>query len=145
MIERRREQQNQPVLLAHQLLIDRGHGALRASRIGGAADHAPGLRDRVDFALIVFRRSERRAVVEIGAQIPIAVPGLLFERRFQRGHVQPPGFRALVFAARVRQRRKLHEHQDAETSRAKRFLLCRLRRRDSCRRSNRRRPSEASP
>ena len=42
--------------------------------IAGAGDHRPRLRDRVDLALGVLLRPERRAVVEVRAPIPVAVP-----------------------------------------------------------------------
>ena len=43
----------------------------------GAGQHRPGLRDRVDLALVVLRRAQRRAVVVVAAPVPLAVPGLL--------------------------------------------------------------------
>ena len=35
-------------------------------------------------------RSERRAIVEISTQIPCAIPGILLERRSQRGSLRAP-------------------------------------------------------
>ena len=48
----------------------------RAARAGSAAPEItrPGLGDRVDPALVVRGGAERRAVVEVGAPIPVAVP-----------------------------------------------------------------------
>ena len=50
-----------------------------AARSGSPAPeitaHACG--DRVDLALVVLRRAERRAVVEVGPAVPAAVPGVL--------------------------------------------------------------------
>ena len=62
--------------------------AARARRaragVAGAGDHGPGLGDRVDPALVVPGRAERRAVVEVGPAIPVAVPGVR-SRRWRRG------------------------------------------------------------
>ncbi len=92
VVERRREEQDQPVAAAHQELVDRRHGARRARRVGGARDHRPGLGDRVDPALVVRGRAERRAVVEVGAPVPVAVPGLALERRLaDRAAWRAPG------------------------------------------------------
>jgi hypothetical protein len=49
------------------------------ARIGGAGQHAPALRDRIDLAFLVGVRTERRAVVEIGAAIPLAIPCILLD------------------------------------------------------------------
>ena len=54
-----------------------------------AGEHGPRLRDRIDPALVVVRRSERRAVVVVAAPEPLAVPGRLQAggeaRRLARG------------------------------------------------------------
>src|SRR5437870_1383162 len=109
VIERRREEQNQAVAAAHQVFLDRRHGAGRAAAVGGARDHPPRLRDRVDAALLVGDRAERRAVVEVGAPVPVAVPGLPLERRLEGGHVPAPGVGALVLAAQLGKASELPE------------------------------------
>ena len=62
----------------------------RARRIAGAGDHRPGLRDGIDAAFVVRRRAERRAVVEIGAPIPFAVPSFALERLLKRSGMRSP-------------------------------------------------------
>ena len=48
-----------------------------------ARQHAPALRDGIDAALGRRRAAQRRAVVEVSAPIPRAVPPMLFERGAQ--------------------------------------------------------------
>ena len=52
-------------------------------RIGSATDDAPGLRNRINATFFVLHGAERRAVVEIRAAIPVAVPRLGFERTLE--------------------------------------------------------------
>ena len=68
-------------VVADQTLLDRGHRLPGPLRVGGAGDHRPGLGDRVDLALVVLRRAERSAVVEVGPPVPAAVPGVFLQRR----------------------------------------------------------------
>ena len=51
----------------------------RARRVARAGEHRPALRDGVDAALVVGRGPERRAVVEVRAPVPLAVPAVLLE------------------------------------------------------------------
>ena len=106
LVEWRREQQRQLILRPDQLAFDRRHGAGRALGIGRARDHRPGLRDRIDPAFVARRRAERRAVVEPGAPIPVAIPGLALERGLQRAGVRSPRCGAGRVAARVGERRE---------------------------------------
>src|SRR3990172_2614098 len=57
-----------------EVRADRVHGAVREPRRDGPGEHRPGLRDRVDPALVALRRAERSAVVVVAAPIPLAVP-----------------------------------------------------------------------
>src|SRR5665213_444707 len=68
------EEQDQPVIAANEVLIDRRHGLRGVDRIAGAGDHAPRLCDRIDAAFGIQARAERGSVVEIGPAIPLAVP-----------------------------------------------------------------------
>ena len=52
-LEWRREQQRERRIAPQQVRLQRLHGARGARRIGRARDHAPGLRDGVDAALVV--------------------------------------------------------------------------------------------
>ena len=61
----------------HQVRAHRIHRALGEPLGHGARQHGPRLRDRVDAALVVLRRPERRAVVVVAAPVPLAVPGQL--------------------------------------------------------------------
>src|SRR5262245_18409062 len=90
-LERRREEQCQRRIALQQVRLERLHGARRSRRVGRARDHAPGLRDGVDAALVVAGRTERRAIVYVSAAIPLAIPGVLFERGAQARGVPEPG------------------------------------------------------
>src|SRR4029079_5465584 len=81
--------------------VDRLHRLLRAVARRAAGDHRPALSNGVDAALVVLRRAERRAVVEVGAAVPVAVPRLAVERRLERRLVRTPRSGALRLAARL--------------------------------------------
>ena len=74
LVERRREQQHELRVAAHEIGAHGVHRALGAPRLGRARQHGPRLRQRIELALLVLHRPQRRAVVEIGAPIPVAVP-----------------------------------------------------------------------
>src|SRR6185437_5991673 len=71
------------ITTANQILLDRRHRAAHAIRIGPAGNHGPRLRDRIDTTLFIPRRTQRRAVIEVGATIPVAVPRFVFQRLAQ--------------------------------------------------------------
>ena len=125
---------------------ERAHAVHRAIRKPGrhrARQHRPRLRERIDPALVVLRRSERRPVVVVAAAVPLAVP-----RLHQRVGEAP---RLAAVALGSRRRRSLPRRSDAkavstgvqEEARARCSRRGRGCRRDSCRRSSRRRPSAA--
>ena len=55
------------------------HRLPSALRIAGAADDRPALRQRVDLAFRVDMRTERFAVIEVGAPIPFPIPALVLD------------------------------------------------------------------
>ena len=137
-VEGRREQQDQAVVRPHQMLLERPHRRARAARVAHARDHRPGLGDRVDRALVVRRRAERRPVVEVGATVPGAVPGLLVRHLDRVGALSrgtaPP-------ARRPRAARRSGRSGSARprgTRPPRRSRRARPRRHDSSRRSSRR-------
>ncbi len=89
-VEGGREEEHQPVAAAHEVFLDGRHGAAAPIVVPGAGEDGPGLRDRVDPALLVLRGAERRSVVEIGAPVPVPVPGFPLDRHLQRVHVRAP-------------------------------------------------------
>ena len=126
MVKRRSEKKNQSFGAAHQLTIDSAHGARRTARFGGAAHDSPGLRDRVDPAFRVFSGTERRAIIEVSAAIPFAVPAIAFQRRFQSAHVEPPGLGTFMFTARIRNFGKLPKNRVQEPAEPNAFSLAML-------------------
>src|SRR6185437_719227 len=68
LVERRREQARQLVLVVDEQLVDRGHRLRRMGAVA-AGDHAPRLGDRIDPALFAVLRAERRAIVVVAAAI----------------------------------------------------------------------------
>ena len=143
LVERRREQQDHAGIAPHQLFIDRRHRAPRALRIGRAGDDRPRLRDRIDLALVVLGRAERRAIVEIGAAIPVAVPGVLLDGGAQAARPVRGKCRPRPHRREHRPGRRNDADRSARTSRSRRSRPCPRRRPCSCRRSNRRCPSAA--
>ena len=114
-VERRGEQQCQAVIAADQLALDRRHRRLAALGTGDARDHAPGLGDRINPALIAGRRADRRAVVELAAPVPAAVPRLALERLPQAAACARHVRRARRFAACLRQRQQRRSARCAES------------------------------
>src|SRR5262245_59218642 len=79
-------------------------------RVAKTRDHRPALRNRVDAAFGVLRRSERRAVVEVGAAVPLAVPGRV-ERVLEPRDVGAIRAGLLAIAARLHERGKWHQNR----------------------------------
>jgi hypothetical protein len=99
MVERRSEQQDESVTASDEELLHCGHGLLRMIRIGRSRQDAPRLRDRVDPALGVCRGAERRAVVEEGPAVPVAIPTIGLERLPERRHLDSPPLRIRALGA----------------------------------------------
>src|SRR5207245_3459274 len=109
-VEGRREQADEPRALVHQLAldgVDRLRGALGRRHAG---EDRPGLRERVDPALVARRRAERRAVVVVGAPVPRAVPAGLLERRRERRTVLAVAPRTRAVPAALAERDEAAEH-----------------------------------
>src|SRR5205085_3560424 len=111
LIKWRREEDDQTFAALDQILFDRSHRTVRAMRIGRAGDDAPTLRNRINAALFVLRRAERRAIVKVRAPVPIAVPRFGFERLFQLLDVRAIVFGALRIIARLANGRELRERR----------------------------------
>ena len=79
-----------------------GHHLCCAFAAGGAGEHRPGLGVHEDFALVAFLRTELEPVEAVGAEIPVAVPGVLLEIRVELGEAfaGPGGFFGLIEHAR---------------------------------------------
>ena len=110
-VEWRGEEDHEPVVRPNQLLLHRGHRPRRARRLRGARDHRPGLRDRIDPAFLARGGSQRGAVVEIGAAIPVAVPRLRFQGGLERGRMLPPRGGTRLLAATLGHRREVAERR----------------------------------
>src|SRR5262249_20372695 len=83
----------------HQLADGRIHGLHRPVRVALSREDRPALRQRVDPALVVDLRAQRRAVVEVGPAVPLAVPGRLLHRPDQLPDAPAAGFSVLLIAA----------------------------------------------
>ena len=85
----------------------------RAPRLRRPGEHRPRLRQRIDPALVVLRRPERRPVVEIRAAVPVAVPGEL-EHAGEPPRLVPIARRQIAAFAPLAERRELVQHDDEE-------------------------------
>src|SRR5205807_1152339 len=94
LIERRIEELDDPGALADEAAVEVFHGLRHVLVRAGTGKDRPALRDGIDLALRISRGSERGAVVEIGAAIPLTVPAVFgdvasqptrFERVFVGG------------------------------------------------------------
>jgi hypothetical protein len=97
-VERRREEQHHPDAAPHEVGPHASMARSPEAEGHRAGEDGPGLRDRVDLALVVLRGAERRAVVVVAAAVPSPVPAQL-----QRAG-QAPGL-ARDSARRARRRR----------------------------------------
>ena len=66
------------------------HCSRGPTRVGFLREDRPRLRQRVDPALLVLRRPERSAIIEVGTTIPVAIPGELQHAS------EPLGFASIV-------------------------------------------------
>ncbi len=115
LVEGRRQQQDDAERAAHEMGADRVEGALGAARRDQAGQDGPRLRQRVDATFGVPRRSEGRAVVEIPAEIPVAVPRQV-EHRTEARDLGAVARRALVVAAAFAPRGERAQHRTEEES-----------------------------
>ena len=144
LVERRIQQLHQPAIPPNQVLIQRLHRDPRAFRVARAGEHAPALRDRIDLAFRVRGRPQRRAVIEVRAAVPAAIPGIALDVGAQLRRLLAAAFGKLRIAARVRQDREFLAAPRTGRIPARRFRPCRGCPPGSCRRSNRPNPSAAS-
>src|SRR4029079_897686 len=78
-IERRIEKLDQRVVATNQARADRVHRSPRACGIPRPRKYRPALGDRIDLTLGVGDRTQRRAVVEVRAPVPLAIPAALLD------------------------------------------------------------------
>ncbi len=143
VVERRGEQEDQPPVAVDQVFVDGLQRPAGPRRIAGAGEHGPRLRDRVDPAGDVLRRAQRGAVVEVGAAVPVAVPGVGLDGRAERLGPSPQGGCAFGVAARRGDRGEPAQAGDREPGQPDALALAPGCRRGSCRRSSRPCPSAA--
>ena len=116
LVERRGEQRDHARISPHELRSHSVHGALGVRRRRRAGEHGPALRDGVDAALGQLRGAERRAVVEVGAPVPVSVPRLL-EHGLEPLAFAPPAVGSGGVAARGHDRAEIAQnlrHEPAE-------------------------------
>src|SRR5690606_16577171 len=95
--EGRREQLDQACVVAYEVVLDCLHRLFLALRVACTGDDAPALRDRVDAALLGGSGAEWRAVVEVRAPVPLAVPAM----RFRGDHVRVRPLQAVAVDGRI--------------------------------------------
>src|SRR5437588_12076628 len=64
---------------ANEAPIHRVHGHARARGIPRSGEHRPALRNRIDLAFGIAYRPERRAIIEVGTEIPPFIPAMLLD------------------------------------------------------------------
>ena len=125
LVERRIEQLDQRIVAAHQVLVDGIHRR-RATR---SHSPAPDSTDQLCAIESIWhsalrRRAQRRAVVEIGAAVPLAVPAVLLDIRREAWRLRSS--HASAKAASPRQSRdlgELREHSAQEKRQPDAFAL----------------------
>src|SRR5437763_6694232 len=111
VIERRGEQQDQLLAAPDEILLDGGQRPRRPDWLGGARDHSPRLRDRINATFRIDGGPQGSPVVEIGATIPVSVPSVLVEGGPEGAHVISPRAGARVLATGVGHLRELPERR----------------------------------
>ena len=114
-IERRCQQQHQLGVAAHEI---GAHGVLARSARRGlrrTGEDRPRLGQRVELALIVLHRPQGRAIVEIGATIPVTVPGQ-FEHPREPTRLIPISTRQVVTSPSFADGGKVVQHRHEEPS-----------------------------
>ena len=122
-VERRVQKLDQAVLPANKELVHRFHCRARAFGIPGAGQNRPALRDRVDLAFGIARRAERRAVVEVSAPVPFAVPAVLFDIAAQAERLPPGSVLRRTDRHAAARLAESHEHFIQEESQPDAFAL----------------------
>src|SRR5690625_6752376 len=93
LVERWRQQADDPVIHRDQPLLQ-GMQRLRSPIcVCHTGDHRPGLGDRIDLALFILIRTERRTVIKKCPEVPLPVPSVLIEaiaEPFCKLSVPPP-------------------------------------------------------
>jgi hypothetical protein len=113
-IEWRRQQSYQSVVAVHEALVDGVHRGARSPGFRRAGKNGPALRDRIDLAFGIGRGSEWRAVVEVGAAIPCAVPAVLLDVLDELGPVLVALLRERGIVAKPRDICEVCEHRAKE-------------------------------
>ena len=85
-IEWRCQQSDQAGWLVDEVVLHRIQGLHGARRRRHTRHHRPRLRDGIDPALIARRRANRRAIVVVGAAIPLTIPPGGIERGVECAH-----------------------------------------------------------
>ena len=126
LVERRIEELDQRVLAAHQAPVHRRHCRARAPGFPGAGQHGPALRNGIDLAFGVARRSQRRAVVEVGATVPVAIPAVALDILAQLCRLFLAARGEGAVAAHARKLGELHQHviQEETQPHAFAFAVC---------------------
>jgi hypothetical protein len=95
------EKSSQAVVVPDEPLLHGLHGLAGPPLVARAGDDGPGLGNGVDLAFLVFRRSERRPIVEERALVPLPVPCLRVQGCRQISDPTPPACCAITFSAAV--------------------------------------------
>ncbi len=109
-VERRIEQLHEPLIAPHEPRIQCFHALTCAFGGADARQHRPALRDRVDLALGILGGAERRAVVEVRAAPPGAVPAVLLDVAREALALASAAFGERRIAARLRERFELTQY-----------------------------------
>ena len=92
------------------MFVHRVHRLAGTLRIAGPANHRPALRQGIDLTFRIRPGAERFPIIEVGAPVPLAVPGVLFDVFLQLLRLGEAAFGEGVVVSRPRQFRELREH-----------------------------------
>src|SRR5688572_21770682 len=93
---------------------DRVHGGAGALWVADAGKNGPALRERIDLTFLVGDGTERFAVVEIGAPIPLTIPRVLLDVLAQATSILNAFLREGFVSAVTSQHREMFKHVKQE-------------------------------
>ena len=95
---------------ANEAPIHRVHGHARARDIPRSGEHRPALRNRIDLAFGIAYRPERRAIIEVGTEIPPFIPAMLLDSLAHVGRLSLATFSEGQVTTQACHLREPHEH-----------------------------------
>src|SRR3990170_7371221 len=123
LVERRGQELDQCIVPANEPLIHRFHCHARAFGIPGAGENRPALRNGINLAFGITRRTEWRAIIEVSAEVPLTIPAILLDIPAQLSRLSLAAFDKGQVTMQACNLSKPHEHFIKEESQPNAFAF----------------------